>query len=123
MVVQPAQRTRGVERAVPQGPEPLSFGPGSVPQLKTDVVRLIDKTDRLSDVMISYHCTLRGEDLADHGDLVGLGGEEPGDADLMLSWTLREAPVANRDELRELLSRLPHPLICEVRVRLKREKG
>jgi hypothetical protein len=123
MVVQPARRRPGVERTMPRGPEPLSFGPGSVPQLKTDVVRRIDKTDRLSEVIVSYHCTLRGEYLAAHGDLVGLGEEEPADADLTLSWTLREAPVANRDDLRELLSRLPHPLICEVTVHLKREKA
>jgi hypothetical protein len=123
LVVRPARRGPGIEKVVPKGPEPLTFGPGSVPQIKTDVVRRIDKTDRLSDVTISYRCTLHGDDLAVHADLVGLDRAEPGDADLTLSWRLDEAPIADRDALRELLSRLPHPLICEVSVHLKREKA
>ena len=56
-------------------------------------------------------------------DLVGLDGGDPGDADLTLSWTLRDAPITTRDELTALLSRLPHALICEVTVHLQREKG
>jgi len=123
LVVRPARRVTEVERAVPRGPEPLPFGPGPVPQLKTDVVRLVDKTDRLSQVTISYRCTLRGDDLAAHRDLVGLGKGDPGDAGLTLSWTLAEAPVTNRNDLLALLNRLPHPHICEVTVRLQREKA
>lgn len=123
MLVRPARRPGEGEKVVPRGPEPLSFGPGSVPQIKTDVVRRIDKSDRLSDVTISYRCMLRGKDLAVHGDLIGLDREDPGDAGLTLSWRLDEAPITDRDELRELLSRLPHPLICEVKINLRRKRN
>jgi hypothetical protein len=123
MVVQVAQRESGEEKHPARGPESLSFGPNSVPQIRTDVVCRIDKTDQLSDVTVSYRSTLRGDDLADHAALVGLDESEPGEADLTLSWTLRDAPVTDRDELRNLLSSLPHSLICEVSLHLKREKA
>jgi hypothetical protein len=123
LVVRPARRVTEVEREVPRGPEPLSFGPGSVPQLKTDVVRRVDTTDRLSQVTVSYRCTLRGDDLTAHRNLVGLGEGGPGDAALTLSWALREIPVTNRNDLLALLNRLPHPHICEVTVHIHREKA
>jgi len=120
LVVRPARHVTGVEREVPRGPEPLSFDPGPVPQVKTDVVRLVGKTDRLSQVTITYRCTLHGDDLITHRDLVGLSEGDPGDAVLTLSWTLREAPIQDRDGLMALLNRLPHPHICEVTVHLRR---
>lgn len=123
LVVRPARRGPGVEKMVERGPEHLSFGPSSVPQIKTDVVRRLDKTDQLSKVTVTYRCVLRGDDLVAHSDLVGLSGGDPGDADLTLSWTLRDAPITTRDELTALLGRLPHPLICEATIQLHREKG
>ena len=94
-----------------------------MPQLKTDVVRLIDTSDRLSQVTISYRCTLRNDDLATHRDLVGLGADDPGDTILTLSWALRDTPITDRDSLLALLNRLPHPNICEVTIHLRREKA
>lgn len=122
LVVRPARGERGVEPPPRRGPEPLSFGPGAVPQLKTDVVRLLGKTDRLSQVTVRYRATLHAGDVSAHDDLVGLGGTEPGDAVLTLDWTLRQAPVADRDGLVALLNHLPHPLLCEVMVNLRRER-
>lgn len=107
---------------MPRGPESLSFGPGPVSQVKTDVVRLVDKTDRLSQVTIIYHCTLHGDDLVAHRELVGLEEGDTADAALTLSWTLREVPLEDRDGLMALLNRLPHPYICEVTVYVQREK-
>lgn len=123
LMVRPPQKASGMEIEIPRGPEPLAFGPGSVPQVRTDVVRLVDKTDRLSKLTVSCHCTLRGDDLAVHRDLVGLGEGDPGDAVFTLSWTLREVPVTNRDGLLALLNALPHPEICEVTVHLRQEKA
>jgi hypothetical protein len=122
MVVRPPRIAAGAEPEAPRGPAPLVLAPGPVPQVKTDVVQLVNKTDRLSQVTISYRCTLRGDDLAAHRDLLGLGQAGPGDAILTLWWTLREVPVVNRDGLLALLNQLPHPLICEVTVHLHREK-
>ncbi len=123
LVVRPMQQVEGVERPMPRGPESLSFGPGPVPQVKTDVVRLVDKSDRLSQVTVRYRATLHAGDVSVHADLVGLSEAEPEDAVLTLDWTLRQAPVTNRDGLVALLNRLPHPLICEVTVNLRREKS
>jgi len=124
LVVRPRHTVAGDVAEMPRGPELLSFGPGQVPQLKTDVVRLVDKTDRLSQVTVHYRCKLYGEDLVAHQALVGLEeGGSVGDAVLTLSWTLQEVPLQDRDGLMALLNRLPHPHICEVTVYVQRQKG
>jgi hypothetical protein len=123
LVVRPARGEPDAEHGEPRGPESLSFGPGPVPQLKTDMIRRLDKTDRLTQVTISYRCTLHAGDLVSHRDLVGIEGEDPGDAVLTLDWTLRQAPITDRDSAVALLNRLPHPLISEVTVHMRREKA
>ncbi len=120
LVVRPPRPTTGEKPQVLKGPESLRFGPAIAPQIRTDVVSRIDKTDRLSEVTISYRATLCGDDVQAHANLVGLGKTDPGDADLSISWTLRDVPVTDRDGLLRLLNRLPHPHICEVTVNLKR---
>jgi hypothetical protein len=123
LVVRPPRPTEGEPTTtIDKGPETLRFGPAIAPQIRTDVVSQIDKTDRLSKVTVSYRATLRGDDLKDQGDLVGLGKRDPGDGELSISWSLRDAPVMDRDGLLGLLSHLPHPHICEVTVNLQREK-
>lgn len=122
LVVRPARR-EGVAPAVPRGPEQVTIGPGPLSQVKTDVVRLVGKADRLSQVAVSYRATLHGEALAAHRDLVGFGPAAPGEASLVLSWMVRSAPIADRDGLVALLNRLPHPSEAEITVTLFRERG
>jgi hypothetical protein len=122
LVVRPPRPAAGDRRPIAAGPEAIRVGPAIVPQIRTDVVARIAKTDRLSQVTISYRATLRGDDVEAHREMVGLEGNA-GEAELSLTWTLRQAPVTDRDGLLALLSRLPHPHVCEVTVHLRREKA
>jgi hypothetical protein len=123
LLIRPARQADGLPRQVPEVPEMVSIGPGPVAQAKTDAVRLLNVTDRLSEVIIGYRCTLHGNDILAHRDLIGLEGDDPGDGALPLSWTWQDVPVQSRDLLVALLNRLPHPLICEVTVRMRRQRA
>ena len=64
LVIRPPQVTGTRTAAMPRGPQLLTFGPASAPQLRTDVVSRLAVADRLSSVSFTYRSTVRGADLA-----------------------------------------------------------
>jgi hypothetical protein len=103
--------------------ESLTLGPVSVHQLKTDVIKRLNKTDQLDHVRVTCRSTLRGDDLRQQKELVGLKGDDLGDARLDLNWELRDVAISDRDQLMDLVNNLPYPGISEVTITLRRTKA
>jgi hypothetical protein len=101
----------------------LTLGPASVHQLKTDIIKRLDKTDTLNHVRVKCSSTLRGDDLQQQHELVGLTGDDPGDARLKLNWELNGVAISDRDQLMDLVNHLPYPGISQITITLQRTKA
>ena len=90
---------------------------------KNRIMTDIQKTDKLSEVAFSITQKATGkESVGQFGKALGVQAEEIGEStELSVQWYLKEASVTNRDELIDLLDRLPTQGGAQISVSLKRE--
>jgi hypothetical protein len=123
LVVRKPDRDKGQRKPKPPRMASLTLGPASVHQLKTDIIKRLDKTDTLNHVRVKCSSTLRGDDLQQQHELVGLTGDDPGDARLKLNWELNGVAISDRDQLMDLVNHLPYPGISQITITLQRTKA
>jgi hypothetical protein len=101
----------------------ITLGPGSPQSLKTTLIKDVNKTDKLSQVVVDLEQTAKGKAVAEKlGQVLGLQGTQVGDTtQLEVRCYLREAAVTNRDQLVQLLDALPKSGDPQVTVKFTRE--